>query len=185
MHFWDLADSNNYKYYSLIPSLTFNSPFSLLSSTLRFSIAALCTTNFSWFWFHGKTPWCGSTFHRAASSDWIYVETWSAYRGGKDSTFRRSFCVLKFSFAGYLTDIQISCFAWRAMRLHLVLKRTRNFPAIPSAKMPWLSRLLRLVEETWHHSLKPHWIPPNWCVLAACLRDKGKKFRTVTRFALA
>ena len=33
------------------PSLTFNSPFSLLSSNLRFSFAALCTTNFSWFWF--------------------------------------------------------------------------------------------------------------------------------------
>ena len=76
--------------------------------------------------------------------------------GGKDSTFRRNFCVLQFSFAGYLTDIQISCFARRAMRLHLVLTRTRNFPAIPSAKMPRFSRLLRLVEETWHHSLKPH-----------------------------
>ena len=63
------------------PSLTFHSPFFLLSSTLRFSIAALCTTNVSWFWFHGKPPWCGSTRHRAASSDWIYVETCSAYRG--------------------------------------------------------------------------------------------------------
>ena len=32
------------------PSLIFNCPFFLLSSTLRFSFAALCTTNFSRFW---------------------------------------------------------------------------------------------------------------------------------------
>ena len=90
------------------PSLTFHSPFFLLSSTLRFSIVALCTTNFSWFWFHEKTPWCGSTLHRAAFSDWIYVETWSA-TGGKDTTCRRSFCVLRFSFTGchyWHTDCQ-------------------------------------------------------------------------------
>ena len=31
------------------PSLIFNCPFFLLSSTLRFSFAALCTTNFSRF----------------------------------------------------------------------------------------------------------------------------------------
>ena len=31
------------------PSLTFNYPFFLLSSTLRFSFAVLCTTNFSRF----------------------------------------------------------------------------------------------------------------------------------------
>ena len=35
----------------LIPSLIFNCPFFLLSSTLRFSFAALCTTNFFRFWF--------------------------------------------------------------------------------------------------------------------------------------
>ena len=35
----------------LSPSLTFNYPFFLLSSTLRFSFAVLCTTNFSRFWF--------------------------------------------------------------------------------------------------------------------------------------
>ena len=34
----------------LNPSLIFNCPFFLLSSTLRFSFAALCTTNFSRFW---------------------------------------------------------------------------------------------------------------------------------------
>ena len=34
---------------SFNPSLTFNCPFFLLSSTLRFSFAALCTTNFSRF----------------------------------------------------------------------------------------------------------------------------------------
>ena len=33
----------------LTPSLIFNCPFFLLSSTLRFSFAALCTTNFSRF----------------------------------------------------------------------------------------------------------------------------------------
>ena len=33
----------------LNPSLIFNCPFFLLSSTLRFSFAALCTTNFSRF----------------------------------------------------------------------------------------------------------------------------------------
>ena len=33
----------------LSPSLTFNYPFFLLSSTLRFSFAVLCTTNFSRF----------------------------------------------------------------------------------------------------------------------------------------
>ncbi|WP_141210518.1 RhuM family protein [Prevotella sp. P2-180] len=33
----------------LTPSLTFAYPFFLLSSTLRFSFAALCTTNFSRF----------------------------------------------------------------------------------------------------------------------------------------
>ena len=32
------------------PSLIFNCPFFLLYSTLRFSFAALCTTNFSRFW---------------------------------------------------------------------------------------------------------------------------------------
>ena len=35
--------------YSLNPSLIFNCPFLLLSSTLRFSFVALCTTNFSRF----------------------------------------------------------------------------------------------------------------------------------------
>ena len=34
-------------------------------------------------------------------------------------------------------------------------------------------------------SMKPHEIPPNRRVLAACLREKGKKFRTVTRSALS
>ena len=36
------------------PSLIFNCPFFLLSSTLRFSFAALCTTNFSRFWIFWK-----------------------------------------------------------------------------------------------------------------------------------
>ena len=35
--------------YDFNPSLTFNYPFFLLSSTLRFSFAVLCTTNFSRF----------------------------------------------------------------------------------------------------------------------------------------
>ena len=35
----------------LNPSLIFSYPFFLLSSTLRFSFAVLCTTNFSRFWF--------------------------------------------------------------------------------------------------------------------------------------
>ena len=35
--------------FNLSPSLTFAYPFFLLSSTLRFSFAALCTTNFSRF----------------------------------------------------------------------------------------------------------------------------------------
>ena len=44
----------SYNYYeevkkSLNPSLIFNCPFLLLSSTLRFSFVALCTTNFSRF----------------------------------------------------------------------------------------------------------------------------------------
>ena len=97
--------------------------FSYFPALSDFYLAALCTTNFPWFWFHGKPPWCGSTLHRAASSDWIYVEiksmkserispfgwvdmlrfqqTWSAYRG-KDTTFRRSFCGLQIRFCRML-----------------------------------------------------------------------------------
>ena len=101
----------------------FDIPFSYFPALSDFYLAALCTTNFPWFWFHGKPPWCGSTLHRAASSDWIYVEiksmkserispfgwvdmlrfqqTWSAYRG-KDTTFRRSFCGLQIRFCRML-----------------------------------------------------------------------------------
>ena len=46
------------------PSLTFNYPFFLLSSTLRFSFAVLCTTNFSRFWFFWMASFCTLVVHK-------------------------------------------------------------------------------------------------------------------------
>ena len=46
------------------PSLTFAYPFFLLSSTLRFSFAALCTTNFSRFWFFWMASFCTLVVHK-------------------------------------------------------------------------------------------------------------------------
>ena len=45
---WEYRNNKRNKF-RLNPSLTFNYPFFLLSSTLRFSFAVLCTTNFSRF----------------------------------------------------------------------------------------------------------------------------------------
>ena len=42
------------------------------------------------------------------------------------------------------------------MRLRLVTTRARNWLATPSARMPRYSRLLKLVADSWHHSLKLH-----------------------------
>ena len=48
--FWGEDAFSNVVLTSLInPSVTFNYPFFLLSSPLRFSFAVLCTTNFSRF----------------------------------------------------------------------------------------------------------------------------------------
>ena len=47
---WSLSQKSRLvESFLLNPSLTFAYPFFLLSSTLRFSFAALCTTNFSRF----------------------------------------------------------------------------------------------------------------------------------------
>lgn len=46
------------------PSLTFNYPFFLLSSPLRFSFAVLCTTNFSRFWFFWMASFCTLVVHK-------------------------------------------------------------------------------------------------------------------------
>ena len=46
------------------PSLTFAYPFFLLSCTLRFSFAALCTTNFSRFWFFWMASFCTLVVHK-------------------------------------------------------------------------------------------------------------------------
>ena len=48
----------------LNPSLTFNYLFFLLSSTLRFSFAAMCTTNFSRFWFFWMASSCTLVVHK-------------------------------------------------------------------------------------------------------------------------
>ena len=104
------------------PSLTFHSPFSLLSNTWRFSIARCVLQTFLDFdsterLLDAVVPFIA--LRPRIESMWKH----GVHIGGKDTTFQRSFCVLQFSFA--------ECHYWYTdSYLHKHRKIVENFYGI-------------------------------------------------------